>query len=456
MAMLCLLRTLLLVLPLFSLPVWGSELTIVRQKSNQFPRCVEDFSEGKNLFFKWNRGRVTRTIRYKISHTSCSVRIAGMHGWKILDQNLKSKLPDDLNFELQQIEKSANVLRAEKTAAEYIDANNIQTYTRELNRELTPKYGPIFSTEVFKELLERKSGNKDFRAYVLSALRTPGITDKPFADKKDKLTLVVSFGLGWSDEYGIAAPYYIKDFLADIESLGVEVVYLKKNPFGMIKNNVRRIIPQLEDVLKKDKNVILLSLCKGTPEILSAVSAIQDESLRKKIIGHVNLSGMLSGTFFADIAMSVLVPKLLSPFLRILPVKSLQDAGRMAGSASYMKSSVITETLNEVTNRIPEGVLTINITGAPMSGRVMKNGSPMAAVLKYNYWQKFLVSANDGFIELPHTLIPDDLSSRQVSLMLDSSHMLSDGYLEEFELRDRDTRRKLYQSIVAFILASQK
>ncbi len=455
MAMLCLLRTLILVLPLLSLPVWASELTIVRQKSNQFPRCVENF-EGKNLFLKWNRGRVTRTIRYKISKQPCSIRPVGMHGWRAVDENIKSKLSEELVFELSQIEKSANLLREEKTAAEFIDARNIQVYTRELNRELTPKYGPIFSTEVFKELLERKSGNKEFREYVLAKLRKPGITDKPFADKKDKITLVVSFGLGWSDEYGIASPYYIRDFLGDIESLGVEVVYLKKNPFGMIKNNVRKIIPQLEDVLKRDKKIILLSLCKGTPEILSAVSEIRDQEMRKKIIGHVNLSGMLSGTFFADIAMSVLLPKLLSPFLKILPVKSLQDAGRMAGSASYMKSEVITETLNETTGRLPEGILTVNITGAPMSDRVMKNGSPMAAVLKYNYWQKFLVSANDGFIELPHTLIPDELASRQVSLMLDSSHMLSDGYIEEFSLKDREPRRKLYQSIVAFILASQK
>ncbi len=455
MAMLCLLRTLILVLPLLSLPVWGSELTIVRQKSNQFPRCVEDF-EGKNLHLKWNRGKVTRTIRYKISKTPCSIRLVGMIGWKPVDQSLKTRLPENLVFELEQIEKSANILREEKTAAEFIDSHSINTYTRELNRDLTPKYGPIFSAEVFKEILERKPGNKDFRNYVLSALRTSGIQDKPFAHLKDKLTLVVSFGLGWSDDYGIAAPYYIKDFLADIESLGVEVVYLKKNPFGMVKNNVRRIIPQLEDVLKKDKSVILLSLCKGTPELLSAVSQIQDPDLRKKIIGHVNLSGMLSGTFFADIAMSILLPKLLSPFLKLIPIASVRDAGKMASSASYMKSSVITETLNEVNGRLPEGVFTVNITGAPMSDRVMKNGSPMAAVLKYNYWQKFLVSSNDGFIELPHTLIPENLASKQVSLMLDSSHMLSDGYLEEFELKDRDTRRKLYQSIVSFILASQK
>lgn len=447
MAFLRLLMTLILMSPVL---LFGSELTIIREKGNNFPRCVENF-EGKSLHFKWNRRALTRVVKYSLSGKPCTPKDI-ISNWKVLDQKIRAKLSPELNFELDQIALKANVLREEKTAAEFIEKNRITEYTRELNRELTPKYGPIFSAEVFRELVERKSGNREFRNYVLSALRKDGVTDKPFASNRDKVTLVVSFGLGWSDDYGIAAPYYIKDFLSDIESLGLEVVYLKKNPFGSIKGNVRRIIPQIEEELKKDKKIIFLSLCKGTPELFSALSQIHDPDLRKKIIGHVNLSGMLSGTFFADITMSVLIPRLLSPFLKIIPVQAVKDAGKMASSTSYMKSSVIAQTLAEAKPSLPEGILTVNVTGAPMSDRVMNNGSPMGAILKYNSWQKFLVSATDGFIELPHTLVPEDLASNQVSLVLDASHMLSDGFIEEFALKDRDTRRKLYQSILSFIL----
>lgn len=431
----------------------GSELTIIRESGNRFPRCIENF-EGKNLHFKWNRRALTRVVKYSLSEKPCTPRDLVLR-WKVLDEKIKRKLPAELLFELEQIALKANILREERTASEFIDTRKITEYTRELNRDLTPKYGPIFSAEVFKELLERKAKNREFRNSVLAALRQQGITDQKFASYKDKVTLVVSFGLGWSDEYGIAAPSYIKDFLSDIESLGLEVVYLKKNPFGTIKNNVRRIIPQLEDELKKDKSVIFLSLCKGTPELFSALSEIHDPEMKKKIIGHVNLSGMLTGTFFADIAMSVMIPKLLSPFLKIIPLKEISDAGKMAESASYMKSTIIAETLSDVKGHLPEGVLTVNITGAPLSDRVMRNGSPMAPILKYNSWQKFLVSATDGFIELPHTQVPEDLASNQVSLVLDASHMLSDGYLEEFELKDQDTRRKLYQSILSYILKAK-
>jgi hypothetical protein len=438
----------LVFIALISLSASAGSLSVFRD-DHHFPRCVQNI-EGKNLFFKFSRKTLTRVVRYKFSERHCETwRMPYLTGWKIADDNFKSKLPDDLAFEIEQIEKKANEFRTEKTAAEYIDAHNITTFTRELNRELTPKYGPIFSAEVFREITERKPGNKEFRKYVLDSIRSE---EDILIKNKEKVKLVVSFGLGWSHKYGIAAPSYIKDFLADIESLGLEVVYLDKNPFGRVDANVQRIIPQLESELRKDKSVVFLSLCKGTPELFSALSEIQEPELRKKIIGHVNLSGMLTGTFFADITMSVILPKIMSPFLRVLPINSMKTAGKMINSAAYMRTSVISETLAKVEGKLPENVLTVNVTGAPMSDYVMKSGSPMAPIMKYNYWQKFLVSANDGFIELPHTVVPEELASRQVTLVLDSSHMLSDGRLEEFSLSEKEVRRRLYQSILGFIL----
>ncbi len=439
-----------IILMVFSLSVFGEEHGIARDRKG-YPRCVENI-EGKNLFLKYARRSITRAVRFTYSSAPCRRwKTAHLTRWKILDQVTKEKLPELIQFQLEQLEKKTIEFREEKTAAEFIDKRNITTYTSELNREITPKYGAIFSAEVFKELVERKPGNREFREYVLNELKKKSAAE-PFSEWKDRVKLVVSFGLGWSDDFGIAAPYYIKDFLADIESLGLEVVYLNKNPFGTVKKNVARIIPQIENELQKDKKIIFLSLCKGTPELLSALASIRDPGLREKIAGHVNLSGMLSGTFFADITMSVIVPKLMSPFLKIIPIKEMRDAGKMASSASYMKSTVISETLSEVKGNIPDDTLTVNVTGAPMSDRVLRNGSPMAPVLKYNYWQKFLVSANDGFIELPHTLISEELAPNQVTLVLDSSHMLADGYLDEHELSKEDARRALYQSILRFIL----
>lgn len=449
MVFVCLLRTFTLVTLLASFSVMGNDLAVHRLP-NGFPRCVENI-EGRNLFFKWSRKSLTRVIRYIFSDSPCTRRSIRQRGWRILDERTRSLLNEDLRFELSQIEKKANELREEKTVSEFIERRNITRFTRELNRDLTPRFGPIFATEVFKELIEKNGRNRDFRKFVLEELAKREESSEPFAEYRERVKLVVSFGLGWSDDYGKAAPYYIKDFLSDIASMGLEVVYLDKNPFGTIDSNVARITPQLEEELREEKSVILLSLCKGTPELLSALKDI-DPALRSKISGHVNLSGMLTGTFFADIARSVTLPKLLSPFMKIIPIKEIKDIARMTDASSFMKSTVVAETLSDVRGVTPENMLTVNVTGAPLSDRVLKNGSPMGPVLKYNYSQKFLISANDGFIELPHTLIPEELAPNQVTLVLDASHMLSDGYLDQYSLSDRSTRRRIYESILRFIL----
>lgn len=444
------LRYLILFLPLLALPARGAE--VAREKKG-FPRCVENVA-GKNLFLKYSKRSLSRVIRYNLSTKSCSDwrRDPPRSNWKVLDEQTKALVPESLRWELEQIALKTEIFREERTAAEFVDRRNITEYTRELNRELTPKYGPVFSAMVFKELVERKPRNKEFRQYVLSELNKPESQETPFAEYRKDVKLVVSFGLGWSHTFGLGAPVYIRDFLSDIESLGLDVVYLDKNPFGTIEGNVRRMTPQLEEQLKDDRKIILLSLCKGTPELLSALKSSITPETREKIIGHVNLSGMLTGTFFADIARSIFVPRLLSPFLKIFPIKAMQNAAKMAEAATYMKTSIVSETLSDVRGVLSDDTMTVNVTGAPMSNRIMESKSLMAPILKYNSWQKFLVSANDGFIELPHTEIPEELAPRQVSLILDASHMLSDGHLDQHSIGDEATRRKLYQAILRFIL----
>lgn len=441
-------RVLILALSFVALSAAAGPVTVTRNKQS-FPTCVEGI-EGKNLFLRYARRSLTRTIRYKLSRGSCHGP-RPLLGWKLLGEDLKRSLPEELRFELDQIAKRANEFRRERTAAEFVDRRGITAFTKDLNRELTPRYGAIFSAEVFRELEERKPGNREFRQKVLEDMRKNKASE--FNDDfRQKVKLVVSFGLGWSHDYGDAAPSYIKDFLADIDSLGFEVNYLEKNPFGKITANVDRITPQLEDIFAGEKKVILISLCKGTPELYAGLSRIPQEKLEGKILGHVNLSGMLTGTFFADIGRSVFFPKILAPILKVFPFKSMKDAGRMVSSADFMKSTIVEDTLSEAGPRLPRDILTVNVTGAPFSDRVVKGSSPMAPIIRYNSSQKFLVSANDGFIELPHTLVPETISARQVTLILDASHMLTDGYLEEFELSDPRVRELLYGSILRFIL----
>ncbi len=453
-------RALLLILiALSSFAFAEDSQIIVREDESQFPRCLVRPGE-KNLFFKWDNHTLTRVIQVSTSKKDCSQwksRLSNKFiGWKKLNEDGFNSLPLRLRQDLEQVKAKGNILREDLTAEDFVKNQNIQSYTKELNRDITADYGQIFSAQVFKAWIESKAENKDLRTTILATIRKNVGKEVSLPELKDKITLVVSFGLGWKESYSKLTPYYISEFISDMKSLGMPVVFLKKNAWGTINNNIQEIIPELTDVLNQGKDIIFVSLCKGTPEILAAESEImrnQKAPNMGRILGHVNLSGMLSGTFFADVTNSVLVPRLIAPVLKILPLNASQEMAKMIDAVKFIDSKTVENVVNEAGQSLQPETFYINITGAPMSDRVLHQNSPMAAVIKYNFVVKALRSASDGFIELPNTLIPEKFSSNQATLVLDSSHLLADGYLDEFWLKEEASRRALYYSIVKYISA---
>jgi hypothetical protein len=444
-----------------SLPIYAQAGgRIVRESRTNFPRCLEATNGEKNTFFKWSNHTLTRSIKVSHSKSKCtewSNRLADFFiSWKKISESERAALPEELKQNLLQIESKTYALREENTAEEFLKNHPIDEYTKETNRELTGQYGNIFSAQVFKAWIESKPQNKNLRRDIIATMNlVKGQEDLNYKAIKNKVTLVVSFGLGWEESYSKITPFYIKDFLNDMKSLGLDVVFLKKKPYASVKSNIERIVPELSEVLGQGKDIIIVSLCKGTPEILGAEAEIMRHKKSEKmgrILGHVNLSGMLSGTFFADIASSVLIPKMFNPFMKIIPSAFAQDFSDMVSSLKFITQQTVEDIVHNAGDDLAQNIFYINVTGAPMSDRVLHNGSPMGVVVKYNLLMKFLQSANDGFIEQPTSLIPESISKNQATIVLDSTHLLADGYLDEFELKDQSTRRSLYYSILGEIL----
>ncbi len=443
-----------------SLPIFASaEERIVRESSTNFPRCLEAPQGQKNTFFKWASHSLTRTIKVSYSKAKCSEwqdHLSNVFiSWKKLSDEGRAIFSDELKKDLSQIESKTYSLRSENSAEEFLKNNPIDEYTKETNRELSAKYGNIFSAQIFKAWIESKPRNKNLRKNVIASMTSmKGRDDLNYEQIKNKVTLVVSFGLGWEESYSKMTPAYITDFLSDMKSLGLDIVFLKKKPYASVKSNIDRIVPELSEVLSQGKDIIIVSLCKGTPEILGAEAEIVKIGKTEKmgrILGHVNLSGMLSGTFFADIASSVLVPRMLNPFMKIIPSSFAKGLSDMVSSLKFITQQTVEEVVQNAGKDLDPDIFYINITGAPMSDRVLQNGSPMGVIVKYNLLMKFLKSANDGFIEQPTSLIPESISKNQATIVLDSTHLLADGYLDEFELKDQNTRRSLYYSILGEI-----
>ncbi len=430
---------------------------VTREAKTQFPRCVDgDQDINYNLFFKWTDRHIDRTVEVYFSKEPCRTYKQVLSNQEIVWTAYKEVtrfIPTAVVNELKQIEQKTHELRAETEAVDFLAKHPINVYTKETNRELTKRYGQLFSAQVFRAWIESKKENHEFKDSILKNLRTlKKSEEKPFAALSDRVKIVVSFGLGWEEKYNRTTPFYIKNFIADIKSLGLPVLFLKKNPFGKVNDNIEKIIPSLESELDSGKDLVLISLCKGTPELLAAEAELGRQNKRGKILGHVNLSGMLSGAIFSDFAQDIVLPKVVAPLMKLIPFDSVRDSARMVDAIEYMKTSVIESALQTATPDLDKSIFYVNITGAPMTTYVFEGKSPMRPILTYNVVNEFVDSANDGFLEMPSTLIPESVSHNQVSLILDSSHLLSDGMLNEFKIEDENNRRILYYTVVKTIL----
>lgn len=454
----------LLLSPSWALAKTRLQVGDILRDEKGFPRCylVKDGA----YYFKWWNDPLTRRVRYyKDPDGNCrTVAPQARQGnasqvvyWEKYDETKLSEVPQSIKNELRQIAQKTNELLSSDNPEKFIEEQGIQEYSLKLNRELSLRYGQIFSAKVFRALIEKDSRNKDFKNAVLKNFSERSILD--FTALKDKVSIVVSFGLGWEEKYSQATPIYIREFLQDIKSLGLHVRFLKKNPWGSIRSNAEMIKEQLVDELHTKRDVILVSLCKGTPELLLAESKVYSEGaedIQGRIIGHVNLSGMLGGTFYSDKANELLLPKLLNPILKLIPLPSAKDTASMYGAIDFMRSDVVEGVIEEATPYLPKNLLYINITGAPLSSQVLENSSPMIPVVKYTQLGKLTEGANDGFLELPKTLIPETISHNQVTLVIDSSHLLGDGVIENFRLSEERVRRSLYSSIIGRVVSEQE
>ncbi len=368
------------------------------------------------------------------------------------------KLPSSLLEELHQIGNKTNVLLEHESPEAFIDNKGIQDYTLELNRELSKLYGQLFSAKVFKAFIEKDARNKKFKNEVLKSFDTKW-KKQPFVELKDKVSIVVSFGLGWEEKYSQATPIYIREFLEDIKSLGLPVRFLRKDPWGSVRHNAEVIKDQLRDELETGRDIILVSLCKGTPEVLLAESFVHAETEGRfvnHILGHVNLSGMLDGTFYSDKSSELLIPKIVGPILKLIPIESARESTRLFGAIDFMRSDIIEGVVQEAAQNLPKDLLYINITGAPMSEQIFEQHSPMVPVVRYTLFSKLSEGANDGFLELPNTLIPRFISNNQITLMLDSTHLLGDGMLEGHSLQQEFKRRAMYYAIISRVIQERR
>jgi hypothetical protein len=90
----------------------------------------------------------------------------------------------------------------------------------------------------------------------------------------------------------------------------------------------------------------------------------------------------------------------------------------------------------------------INISGALMSNLPIKNNSPLKMFINYNKAMMLYPYANDGFIDVTETRLPLTMFKNQKSIILNSSHLLTDGAFEDLDLTNKPNRLLFYKAVL--------
>ena len=345
------------------------------------------------------------------------------------------------------------------TPAELIEDQGLKVFNTEVNKAISMKYGEYFSASAFKAFVEKDPRNFAFKSYVLDVLRQKS--------KKQKipthLKVIVNTGLGWDTDNYSQQMSHVKNFMDDVRKLGVEVIFLSKFPYAPLEQNIESIKPQLKNLLRnKEDRYILMSLCKGTPELLIATAelVLENPQLKSKIAGFMNMSGMLGGTFFSsdrlDIKSMVEMEKIIDNKLPSPDSFVKYDREQTIWSLPYISNKRIEANLRPVLKVDFGNIPAINVSGAIMSDKMSKRSSPLQMFLIYNQLMNIYSYGNDGFIDVTQTRLPKNMFKNQKSLVIDGSHLLVDGYLAEFDLSQTKNRELFYRGVFESLLMEIK
>ncbi|MGE3759075.1 MAG: hypothetical protein AB7H97_15035 [Pseudobdellovibrionaceae bacterium] len=199
---------------------------------------------------------------------------------------------------------------ATMTPAEYWERNKKDEFTREENKEITERFGPFFSSLVFKEYIMEDPKNVAFASNLKRNFHTE--------DKKE------FFGPRFDKVRVLIAPGYMEDpksshvqaMIYAMKKGGVDVVQLEMNSLNDLNRNSNDILKHLKSELKSGRSIIMMGASKGVPEILAALIKAKQQGISlNNVKAFVGISGTVRGSFLADWILRPFYFTIAKPFL---------------------------------------------------------------------------------------------------------------------------------------------
>jgi hypothetical protein len=428
------------------------------------PTCLSTWDENVSIELNYNKNdRYDRTIAARKVGASCSQILRPGGPSKILPLSATEidgiKLDKFHQNAIYWIRKGSNyVLPIGYTAKKYLFEHPIQTYSLKLNQELTQRFGHGFSGEIYREWLLSQWSNRHARDSIKTFLRdylTKGgeFTKNDIRLRSQNTLLLVSMGLGWDE--GPDQPFYVKDFLKQIQASGMETLILKRDAMGTIPENIRALIPQVHKALLTGKDIMVMGLCKGMPEVLAATAGVfkTRPDLRNKLKGVIGISPMMSGLYWADFQKANPGFELIHFLLELIPGKKAQSGSDYLTALETMNSTDVNELYKDVRPQIPTNIPFVNLVGVIPDNGILKNDTTaMMPFIKANKLLNIGKGANDGFLEYPKTQITSAWGTKVFNIPLEGSHMITDGKFDELDFRNPKNLLGLYYAILRFSL----
>lgn len=348
------------------------------------------------------------------------------------------ELPRSTLKALAQVRVGATELHSELTAEEYLDHHPIEQYDRDLNRDLTHRFGVGFTSEIFGAWTRSRPENRQLVEDLHRHLENPQAQEALASQFSDR-TIIIANGIGNDPRGG-----RLKIIFQDFESFGIRTDAFDTGPYETVGDNSDQILRQLEEALGRGQKVILLGASKSYPEILRAVSRVRDPSGIQAIIA---ISGLTDGSLLAD----WLTDNFLYPFWRGLA--SLvhlfiphADALNLEVFRS-VNTRKIRELYRDAAPRLPKHILYVNLIGVMGGDGLTTEPSirPLQNKLIRGTFNDY--GANDGYVEYPGNQIPESWGLHSYSLVVNGSHQLTDGGFEDLSLGQAPTRRRFFQAL---------
>jgi len=320
---------------------------------------------------------------------------------------------------------------------------------------LSGLYGRGFSGDVYKTVIENDGANARFKKYLSGWAHQEILTN---TQKEKGPVVLVAFGLGWDPHLTPQTPSYVRDFFESLNNAGFQSKILITDPAAPIWDNMRVLEKQVRPYFESGRDVILVGLCKGAPEILAAADHILSPYLDKdrkqtrlpahfgRLIGYVNLSGMIDGTYLADDMSRI------PGFIHL--VDWADDHKMLRGKKEYARGllSISHKSMNtfkaEFLDKLPSDAIYVNIVGVLTGSGKPPRKSVMTPFFKFN----LASGANDGFIEYPEAELPHNIAPRMYTVAVHGSHLLTDGFFEDLSLDHKGVRDAFFNGLYGAII----